>query len=78
MIIKHGSVVRLFIAIHENKVVCAQTNLVDFVSHMKKIDVSIKSREYYSKHFKENSFYYFQNNITGKRYIFQKIENHKE
>jgi len=77
MIINHSVISRLFISIYENKVVCAQTNLVDFILSMKQIEPSIKSREYYTKHFKENDFYYFQNKVTGKQYIFQKIENEK-
>jgi len=54
------------------------SSLSDFVERMKPLEPSIKSRRYYSNHFENNEFYYFQNSISSQQYTFQKIENTKE
>lgn len=78
MIINNSNISRLFISIKENEVIYVATNLKNFIGYMKKIEPNIKSRSYYSKHFLENDFYYYQNPITREQFTFQKIENEKD
>lgn len=75
MEIDNTNIPRLFIAISENRVVAAASGLKDFVIQMKRIESTFKSRPYYRTLFEENDILYFQNQITGKKYILQKIEN---
>ena len=77
MKINNSNIIRLYIAVSDNKIIHVASGLKQFVHEMKEIDKHVKSKTYYENHFKTNEFYYFQNPQTGKQYTFQKIENQK-
>lgn len=78
MEIGNSNIHNLFIATSGNKAIIVTSSLIDFVEKMKKLEPNVKNRQYYSKHFENNKFYYFQNSVSGQQYVFQKIENTKE
>ena len=75
--IGNTNISNLFIAISDNKVVVIKSGLKDFVIAMKKLDKYVKSKTYYDNHFRIHDTFFYQNPETGKKYVFQKIENDK-
>ena len=63
---------RLFVAITENRVVVAETNLSSFVAEMKSIDAGIRSLSYYERHFKDDKIIYHTTSL-GKTYTLQRV-----
>lgn len=62
----------LYVAIHNNKVIYASTQLMEFHRTIQGLITGVKSRTYYQKKFVENPTYQHQDDLN-KIYIFQKV-----
>ncbi|TJY37710.1 hypothetical protein [Pontimicrobium aquaticum] len=68
---------KFYVSVSENKVLFVATNLSELLRKMRSIEPYLKSNSFYEKAFKKSNILYYTNEVSRKKYTFQKILNDK-